>query len=378
MTIDTSISDVGAPGRGKDAGGSGVAGRVPIDRGGMLVKVLVAGGAGFIGSTVSSALVDAGHTPVVLDSLVTGRREFCRGRPFRLADIADADAVDDLLRRHPDIEAVVHCAALIAVPDSVVRPVDYYRANVSATLEFVDRLLAHGIHRMIFSSSAAIYRPDVGLGVDETSALEATSPYAQTKLVVERMLADISASSPLRVLSLRYFNPIGADPAMRTGSQIATPSHALGRLIQAHQAGVPFGVNGLDWPTRDGSALRDYVHVWDLAGAHLRALERFDDLFATGGAPHVCVNLGSGTGTTVLELVAAFNAVVNRPVLVREAPRRPGDTPGAYARGRRASALLGWRPQRDLATGITDSLAWHHRRGQILTNLAPYHRLIAG
>ncbi|MET8526499.1 UDP-glucose 4-epimerase GalE [Micromonospora sp. NPDC005172] len=342
------------------------------------MKVLIAGGAGFIGSTIASALIDTGHTPVVLDSLVTGRREFCRGRSFHVGDIADADGVDRLLTRHPDIDAVIHCAALIAVPDSVARPVDYYRANVSATLEFVDRLLTHGVHRLIFSSSAAIYRPDADLGVDEVSPLHATSPYAQTKLVVERMLADIAASSPLRVLSLRYFNPIGADPALRTGLQVATPSHALGRLMQAHQTGVPFSVNGLDWPTRDGSGLRDYVHVWDLADAHLRALDRFDDIFAVGGAPHTALNLGSGTGTTVLELVAAFNAVVDRPVLVREAPRRPGDTAGAFTRSRRAWEVLGWRAQRDLSTGIVDSLAWHDRRGQVLEDLAARRRQLAG
>ncbi|MDG4811013.1 UDP-glucose 4-epimerase GalE [Micromonospora sp. WMMD1120] len=342
------------------------------------MKVLIAGGAGFIGSTIASALIDAGHTPVVLDSLVTGRREFCRGRSFHLGDIADADAVDGLLTRHPDIEAVVHCAALIAVPDSVARPVDYYRANVSATLEFVDRLLAHGVHRLIFSSSAAIYQPEVDLGVDETSAMQATSPYAQTKVVVERMLADIAASSRLRVLSLRYFNPIGADPALRTGLQVAAPSHALGRLVQAYQAGVPFSVNGLDWPTRDGSGLRDYVHVWDLADAHLRALSRFDDIITDAGAAHTALNLGSGTGTTVLELVSAFNAVVDRPVLVREAPRRAGDTAGGYTRSRRAWEMLGWRAQRDLRTGIADSLAWHHHRGRVLADLAVRRRQMAG
>ncbi|MFF0151728.1 UDP-glucose 4-epimerase GalE [Micromonospora sp. NPDC005203] len=342
------------------------------------MKVLIAGGAGFIGSTIASALIDAGHLPVVLDSLVTGRREFCRGRSFQLGDIADADAVDRLLTRHPDIEAVVHCAALIAVPDSVARPVDYYRANVSATLEFVDRLLAHGVHRLIFSSSAAIYQPDAAFGVDELSPLHATSPYAQTKLVVERMLADIAASSPLRVLSLRYFNPIGADPALRSGLQVAAPSHALGRLVQASETGVPFLVNGLDWPTRDGSGLRDYVHVWDLADAHLRALDRFDDIVAVGGAPHTAINLGTGTGTTVLELVAAFNAVVGRPVLVSAAPRRPGDTAGGYTSSRRAWELLGWRARRDLFTGIADSLAWHDRRGQVLADLGARHRQLAG
>ncbi|SCL21927.1 UDP-galactose 4-epimerase [Micromonospora nigra] len=330
------------------------------------MKVLIAGGAGFIGSTVASRLLDAGHTPVVIDNLVTGRREFCYGRIFHEGDVADAATVDHVLRHHPDIEAVVHCAALIVVPDSVSRPVDYYRANVAATLEFVDRLLAHGVRRLIFSSSASIYEPGPDLAVDEASPLRAGNPYAHTKLVVERMLADIAASSPLRVLSLRYFNPIGADPALRTGPQLPTPSHALGRLVHAHRTGVPFPLTGLDWPTRDGTGLRDYVHVWDLATAHLRALERFDRLFTADGPRHTAVNLGTGTGTTVLELVSAFNALVDDPVAVVEAPRRPGDSAGAYTRSRLAWDLLGWRAERDLAAGIADSLAWSRRRELLL------------
>ncbi|WP_089156467.1 UDP-glucose 4-epimerase GalE [Micromonospora sp. NBS 11-29] len=334
------------------------------------MKVLIAGGAGFIGSTVASRLLDAGHTPVVVDNLVTGRREFCYGRIFHEGDIADAALVDDVLRRHPDIEAVVHCAALTVVPDSVARPVDYYRANVAATVEFVDRLLVHGVRRLIYSSSASIYQPGPHLAVDETSPLGAANPYAHTKLVVERMLADIAASSPLNVLSLRYFNPIGADPALRTGLQLAAPSHALGRLIHAHRTGEPFPVAGLDWPTRDGSGLRDYVHVWDLASAHLRALERFDGLFPASGAGHTAINLGTGTGTTVLELIAAFNALVDPPVEVAEAPRRPGDCVGAYTRSRLARDLLGWRAERDLPTGIADSLAWFRRRERLLPDLA--------
>ncbi|MBU8855822.1 NAD-dependent epimerase/dehydratase family protein [Micromonospora sp. WMMB482] len=291
------------------------------------MRVLISGGVGFIGSTVASALTDAGNTPVVLDNLVIGRREICRGRAFQLGDAGVRRPAAGARRTPVDLQLV-----------------------------------------------AAIYAPDADIGVDETSPLAAGSPYAQTKLVVERMLADIAASSPLRVLSLCYFNPIGADPALRTGLQTSVPSHALGRLMLAHRAGVPFAVNGFDWPTRDGSGLRDYVHVWDLAAAHLRALERFDDIFAVGAAPHVAVNLGSGTGTTVLELVA----VVDRPVLVREAPRRPGDAAGAYARGRRARELLGWRARRDLATGIADSLAWHDRRERLLGDLAPRRRQLAG
>src|SRR5258708_1190805 len=173
---------------------------------------------------------------------------------------------------------------------------------------------------MIFSSSAAIYRAGEDFSVDEDSGIDAQSPYARTKAVCEAMFADIAATAPIRILSLRYFNPIGADPKMRTGLQLARPTHALGQLIRAHEEGVPFVISGTDWPTRDGTGLRDYVHVWDLAGAHLAALTRFDSL----PEPVTVINLGTGTGTTVRELVGAFNRVADHPIRVRAAGRRPG------------------------------------------------------
>ncbi|GAA2640973.1 UDP-glucose 4-epimerase GalE [Paractinoplanes durhamensis] len=333
------------------------------------MKVLIAGGAGFIGSTIGSCLLDAGHQPVVLDNLVTGRREFCAGRPFYEGDIADRAILDRIFDDHPDIEAVVHCAALIVVPDSVARPISYYRENVVKTLDLVDHLIAKGVTRLVFSSSASIYEPNDEFSVDEGSALAAQSPYARTKLVVERMFTDITAASPLRVLSLRYFNPIGADPKMRTGLQVAAPSHALGKLIEAYRAGTPFSVTGVDYPTRDGSGIRDYVHVWDLAGAHLRALEVFDTLFPEKSHYRV-INLGTGTGTTVREFVEAFNQVVDRPVAIAEAPRRPGDQAGAYTRSTRAADLLGWRAEHSVADGIRDTLAWFEQRDRILPDLA--------
>jgi UDP-glucose 4-epimerase len=333
------------------------------------VKVLIAGGAGFIGSTIASCLLDAGHQPVILDNLVTGRREFAAGRPFYQGDIADRATLDRIFDEHPDISAVVHCAALIVVPESVSRPIHYYRENVAKTLELVDHLVARGVTRLVFSSSASIYEPNEEFSVDESSALAASSPYARTKLMVEQMLIDIAAASPLRVLSLRYFNPIGADPKMRTGLQIPAPSHALGKLIEAHRDGVPFRVTGDDYPTRDGSGIRDYVHVWDLAGAHLRAIELFDTLFA-GDSRYNVINLGTGTGTTVFELVEAFNQVVDVPVPVERATRRPGDQAGAYTRSGRAADLLGWRAEHSVADGIRDTLAWFAQRDRVLTDLA--------
>ncbi|GAA4593307.1 UDP-glucose 4-epimerase [Actinoplanes octamycinicus] len=332
------------------------------------MKVLIAGGAGFIGSTIASCLLDAGHQPVILDNLVTGRREFCEGRPFYEGDIADPAVLDRIFDEHPDITAVVHCAALIVVPESVERPVHYYRENVAKTLEFVDHLIGKGVTRLLFSSSASIYEPGEDFTVDESSHLTALSPYARTKLIVEQMLGDITAATPLRVLSLRYFNPIGADPKMRTGLQLPAPSHALGKLIEAYRAERPFPVTGVDYPTRDGSGIRDYVHVWDLAGAHLRALEVFDGLFEDQNS--LAINLGTGTGTTVLEFVEAFNQVADRPVAIEHAPRRPGDSAGAYTRSTRAADLLGWRAEHSVADGIRDSLNWFAQRDRILPDLA--------
>ncbi len=329
------------------------------------MKVLIAGGAGYIGSTVASACLDEGIHPVILDSLVTGRREFTAGRDFYEGDIADADLVDRVFADHPDIAAVVHCAALIVVPDSVADPVGYYRANVTKSLEFTAHLLRNGCDRMIFSSSAAIYATPGDFTVTEDSPLDPQSPYARTKAVCEGMFADIAATQPLRVLSLRYFNPIGADPKMRTGLALRRPSHALGMLMTAQADGVPFAVTGTDWPTRDGSGVRDYVHVWDLAAAHVAALRRFDEVLpGTGGS--AVINLGTGTGTTVRELVAAFNEVADPPVEWVETGPRPGDVAGACAVGDRAARLLDWHPRFSVTDGIRDSLRWGVVRDGVL------------
>jgi len=330
-----------------------------------MVKVLIAGGAGYIGSTIASACCDAGIIPVILDSLVTGRREFTAGRPFYHGDIADGPLVDRLFAEHPDIDAAIHCAGLVVVPDSVAAPVRYYRENISKSLEFVAHLLRNGCGRLIFSSSAAIYKASEDLTVDEDSAIDPRSPYARSKATCEAMFADVAAAEPLRVLSLRYFNPIGADPRMRTGLQFRRPTNALGRMIQARSDDVPFLITGTDWPTRDGSGIRDYVHVWDLAVAHVAALTRLDAL----PEPVTVVNLGTGTGTTVRELLDMFNRVADRPVAAREAGRRPGDTAGAYTRIDRAVRLLGWSPRYDIKEGIRHSLQWAAIRDDLLPEL---------
>jgi UDP-glucose 4-epimerase len=331
------------------------------------MKVLIAGGAGYIGSTIASACSDAGISPVILDSLVTGRREFTAGRDFYEGDIADGRLIDRIFAEHADIGAVIHCAALIVVPDSVRDPVGYYRANVTKSLEFAAHLLRNGCRRLIFSSSAAIYRAGTDLAVDEDSPIDPQSPYGRTKAACEVMLADIAAARPIRVLSLRYFNPTGADPKMRTGLQQRRPSHALGKMIEAWQTSEPFRITGTDFPTRDGSGIRDYVHVWDLATAHLAALGKFDELLA-GETTSAVINLGTGAGTTVRELLDAFNGLVDAPISAVQTGRRPGDVAGAYTRSERASRLLGWRPQYSIADSIRHSLQWAAVRDEILAS----------
>ncbi|MEU9835875.1 UDP-glucose 4-epimerase GalE [Streptosporangium sp. NPDC048047] len=321
------------------------------------MKVLISGGAGFIGSTVASACLDSGIMPILVDNLVTGRKEFTAGRIFYEGDIVDDRLIDAIFAEHPDIELVIHCAALIVVPDSVRDPRGYYEANVVKTLRFAGSLIRNGCQKMIFSSSASIYQPDAGFSVDEDSGIDPQSPYARTKAVCEAMLAEIAAAEPLRVLSLRYFNPIGADPEMRTGLQIRHPSHALGKMIQAWEAGEPFTITGTDFPTHDGSGIRDYVHVWDLAAAHIAAVARFDALVGDE-ARSLVINVGTGTGTTVRELLDAFNRVAPTPLAGVETGRRPGDVAGAFTRSDRARALLEWTPRYSVTDGIAHSLEW--------------------
>ncbi|WP_341720155.1 UDP-glucose 4-epimerase GalE [Micromonospora sp. FIMYZ51] len=343
------------------------------------MKVLIAGGAGFIGSTIASACLDAGITPVILDNLSTGRAEFAADRIFYQGDIADRRLIDRIFAEHPDIEAAVHCAALIVVPDSVAHPLSYYRENVGKSVEFVDALVGNGCDRLLFSSSAAIYQPGEDFAVDESSPVAATSPYGRSKAMVEQVLQDSARAYPLHVISLRYFNPVGADPKMRTGLQLARPTHVLGKMIEAARTGSTFQLTGADWPTRDGSGIRDYVHVWDLARAHVEALRRFDTILPTEhGERYQVINLGTGDGTTVRELLAAFHAVLGRPIPTAVSDRRPGDSAGTYTRSERARQLLGWEPTLSLRDGIRHSLQWDELRDQVLGGDADPHLLPVG
>jgi UDP-glucose 4-epimerase len=327
------------------------------------MKVLITGGAGYIGSTVASACADAGLFPIVLDDLSTGLRMFAERFPFYEGDYGDPALLARVFGDHADVAAVVHCAASVVVPESMTDPVRYYANNVAKLPAFLSALLRSPCRRVVFSSTAAVYAATADLVVHETSPIDPGNPYAASKAMAERIFADTAAATGLRVVALRYFNPIGADPSGRTGQSQPQPSHVLGRLLAAHEGGAPFTVTGTDWPTRDGSGLRDYVHVWDLARAHVAALQRFDNLARIGCE---VVNLGTGTGTTVRELLAAFEQVTGTRLEVRTAPPRPGDVAGACAAAAKAARMLGWTAQRSVAEGIADALAWRERLPGVL------------
>lgn len=331
------------------------------------MKVLITGGAGYIGSTTASALEEAGHQPVILDSLITGPREFTTGRTLYVGDIADRTLVRRVVEEHPDIHAVIHMAAFVVVPDSTVRPADYYRNNVSKSLDLFEQLSQSGLRRVLFSSSASVYAPSPTFEVDESSPLAPGSPYAETKAMVEQMLTALARAGQLDAVSLRYFNPLGADPQLRSGIHVPLPTHVLGQLVAAARGDIDtFKVTGTAYPTRDGTGLRDYLHVWDLAQAHVAAIERFDELVASTPDRHCVLNVGTGRGTTVRELIGYVEAVLDRPVPVVEAPPRPGDVVGAFANVDRASELLGWRSQYSIADAVRSALAWAERRPEIL------------
>ena len=325
------------------------------------MKILVTGGAGYIGSTVCSALEDAGHEPIVIDSLVTGNRDYVRDRAFYHSDIADEQTLKTVMDDHPDIQAVIHCAALIIVPESGQRPYEYYRENVSKSIELFHFLSENGLNRIVFSSTAALYKGGDGSMVTESSTLEPNSPYARTKLSVEMALQDYCNAYNLRAISLRYFNPIGADPKMRSGPHGGNPTHILGKLISVSNGEEPiFQVTGTRWPTRDGTGIRDYIHVWDLAEAHVRAVEKFEAV-TSNERPFLAINLGTGRGVTVLEFIRAFEEVLGDDIPQIDSDPRAGDSAGAYASGELANELLGWVPRMSLEQGLADAIKWSHK-----------------
>jgi UDP-glucose 4-epimerase len=304
---------------------------------------------------------------VILDSLLSGPRVFVRDRIFYEGDIADRGLLSRIVRDHPDLDCTIHMAARIVVPESVEQPYEYYRDNVTKSLELFDQLVALGKPRVLFSSSASLYAMVEDFEVTEESPLGPGSPYARTKLMMEMALTDMAVSTDLRAVILRYFNPIGSDPDLESGIYAREPSHVLGQLVMAAQGlKDAFTITGTEHPTRDGTGIRDYIHVWDLAQAHVAAVERFDEALATVDAPSTIINVGTGDGVTVRELVKAFEEVFGQEVPLREAPPRPGDAVGAFANVDKAREVLGWTSSLTIRDAIASALAWGKKRKSIL------------
>ncbi|WP_105617436.1 UDP-glucose 4-epimerase GalE [Vallitalea okinawensis] len=334
------------------------------------MKVLITGGAGYIGSTVCSALKDRGHTPIILDSLVTGRREFANRHAFYKGDIADTTLLEKIFSEHPDIKCTIHCAALIVVPESVKNPFAYYMENVTKSIILFKKLAELGCKQVVFSSSAAIYDIVPGFMVTEQAPIKPQSPYSRSKFMMEMVLEDFCGAYDMKGIALRYFNPIGADPQMRTGLQIQFPSHVLGKLVEVAGAREKvFKITGTDWPTRDGSGIRDYIHVWDLALAHVKAVDNFERAFDKAdpsNGSYLVINIGTGNGVTVKELVSAFEMVYGAQINKELAPPREGDVAGAYANADAAKKLLDWASQLSIEKGIADALKWDEIRSSII------------
>jgi UDP-glucose 4-epimerase len=331
------------------------------------MKVLITGGAGYIGSITATALEAVGHTPVILDSLLTGPREFTRDRIFYHGDIADRELLTKIISEHPDLDATIHMAARVVVPESVAEPYAYYDNNLVRSLALFDQLIKLGKPRVLFSSSASLYAPTETFEVTEESPLEPQSPYARTKAMTEQILIDLAAATELRTIILRYFNPIGSDPDCRSGIYQREPTHVVPILARAALGQTSeFVITGTDYPTADGTGIRDYIHVWDLARAHVVAIEQFDRVLDDRGSPSDVINIGTGSGVTVAELVRTFEKVFGAAVPTRQAPPRPGDAVGAFANVTKCKDVLGWQAEHDLADGIASVLAWMNRRPEIL------------
>ena len=319
-----------------------------------MATILVTGGAGYIGSHACKALAEAGHRPVCFDNLSTGWRDAVRYGPLIEGDVLDADAIAKAVAEtRPD--AVMHFAALSLVGDSMREPARYWRSNILGALNLLDAMRAQGVESLIFSSTAATYgEPETDL-IREDARQEPTNPYGATKLAIERMIADHATAYGLRAGVFRYFNVAGADPSAEIGELHRPETHLIPIVLEAAAGLRPeITVNGTDYPTPDGACVRDYLHVCDLAEAHVLGLERL-----LGGGDGFRLNLGVGRGYSVLEVIAATRAVTDRDVPQKIGPRRAGDPARLVCDGAAARATLDWTPTRsDLATMIADAWRW--------------------
>ncbi len=317
------------------------------------MRVLVTGGAGYVGSVSVERLLEAGHEVTVLDSLVTGHGSaVAAGAERVVGSIGDRSVVGPLLRRR-GIEAVLHCAARSLVGESVREPELYERENVVGGRALIDELAAAGVDRFVFSSTAAVYGMPADLPITEATPTRPINPYGSTKLAMEGSLRMAASEAGLRAVSLRYFNVAGA--SLANGEVHDPETHLIPNLLRAVETQAPVTLFGIDYPTPDGTAIRDYVHVLDLADAHLAALE----LTGSAAPGFEVVNLGSGSGFSVRHVLEVAESVVGRPVPHVVGPRRDGDPPILVAANDRAREVLGWEPRRGtLAEMIGSAWVW--------------------
>lgn len=323
-----------------------------------MARVLIVGGAGYVGSHAAKALAAAGHEGIVFDNLSRGHRAFARWGRLVVGDIRDQAALDAAFKSQP-FDAVMHFAALAYVGESVMNPGLYYDVNVGGTRTLLDAMISAGVNNLVFSSTCATYGEPSTAAISEDTPLNPINPYGMTKLVCERMMDDFGAAHGLRSMRLRYFNAAGDDPDLDIGEDHEPETHLIPLVLDAAMRRRPsISVFGSDYSTPDGTAIRDYIHVVDLADAHVRALQYLLDGGVTGA-----VNLGTGRGVSVTELISTARTVTGRDIVTIASPRRPGDPAQLVADPSRARALLGWSARRsDIQTILSDAWAWHMKR----------------
>jgi UDP-arabinose 4-epimerase len=322
-----------------------------------MTRILVAGGAGYIGSHTAKALRQAGFEPITLDNLITGNRWAARFGRFVEGSIGDKSLVEATIREQ-GIPAAILFAAHAYVGESTAQPAKYYRNNIGASIEFLDALMSAGVRTLVFSSSCSIYGIQSGGPIREDSSKNPLSPYAETKLFLENMLGWYDRAYGLRSICLRYFNAAGCDAEMEVGEWHDPETHLIPLTIGAALDGVPLKIFGDDYPTPDGTAIRDYIHVTDLGDAHVRALQHLLD-----GHPSAQLNCGTGTGHSVRQVIDMVERVSGRKVPFEMAARRVGDAPALVADATRIRGALGWQPRySSLETICETAWRWYSER----------------
>ncbi|SHM84599.1 UDP-glucose 4-epimerase GalE [Bradyrhizobium lablabi] len=319
-------------------------------------NILVTGGAGYIGSHTCLALSREGFTPIVLDNLTNGHLEFVRWGPFEKGDVRDRRRLDEIFLAYRPA-AIIHFAGLIEVSDSISNPIAFFDNNISGSLTLLAAALSAGVDALVFSSTCATYGIPAHTPMSESHPQLPISPYGRSKLIVEQILAELSKYKEFRSVCLRYFNAAGAEPKNALGEWHDPETHVIPLAIEAAKGmRSHFKIFGSDYPTSDGTCIRDYVHVMDLADAHVRAVK-----YLLSGGKSISLNLGTGKGTSVKELIEAVESVSGKPLPIERALRRDGDPPELVADNSVAGKILGWSPQHDFKSIIDSAWQWHSR-----------------